>query len=98
MLNISPINFTKITNNFAKANQPIKQGLTQDVFVKSTNNVSFKGSEEVKNTNNFIQWAEKTDFINSQLDDVLSNPENILGSGFLHTAYKIPNNDDFVLN
>ena len=37
MLNISPINFTRITNNFAKANQPIKQGLAQDVFVKSTN-------------------------------------------------------------
>ena len=97
MLNISPINFTRITNNFAKANQPIKQGLAQDVFVKSTNNVSFKGNEVQAEKSDFVKWAEKTDFINTQLINIIRNPENVIGSGFVHTAYSIPQNEEYVL-
>ena len=97
MLNISPINFTRITNNFAKANQPIKQGLAQDFFVKNTNNVSFKGNEVQVEKSDFVKWAEKTDFINTQLIDIIRNPENVIGSGFVHTAYLIPQNEEYVL-
>ncbi|MBR5304234.1 MAG: hypothetical protein IKU37_05345 [Candidatus Gastranaerophilales bacterium] len=97
MLNISPINFTKITNNFARANQPINQGLTRDVFVKSTNNVSFKGNEIKADKSDFQKWAEETDFVQTQLLDIITNKENEIGSGFIHTAFSIPGNDDYIL-
>ena len=97
MLNISPINFTRITNNFAKANQPIKQGLAQDVFVKSTNNVSFKGNEVQAEKSDFVKWAEETDFVNKQLKNILTNDNLKIGEGNSHTAFNIPGNDDYIL-
>lgn len=44
----------------------------------------------------FIKWAEETDFINSELKEALS-PENFIGEGFSHAAYRIPSNDRYVL-
>lgn len=44
----------------------------------------------------FIKWAEETDFINTGLKEVLM-PENFIGEGFKHAAYKIPSNDNYVL-
>ncbi len=97
MLNVSRANFTKIANNFTAKKILMNKGLATDVFVRNSAPISFKGIESPKSTNAFFEWAKETDFINTQLDDVLSNPENVLGAGFHHTAYKIPNNDDFVL-
>lgn len=93
MLNVSPINFARINNNFKKEQTTINQGLTQDIFVKST---SFKG-KSVEKKGSFSQWAEETDFIKSKLGEVLLNDEHKIGAGFSNTAYNIPGNDDYVL-
>ena len=61
MLNINPIKSVSIKN--IKNKYPQKQiGLKSDTFVRSSNNVSFKGSEP-QNNNSFIKWAKETDFI-----------------------------------
>lgn len=93
MLNVNPLNFTSGVSNYKKANKPIVQGLTSDVFVKTSNNVSFKGI----NKNSFVDWAEQTDFISKQLPEILANPKNKIGSGFSHSAYTIPGCDDYIL-
>ena len=74
-----------------------KHKLKYDTFVKNINNVSFKGKEVQAEKSDFVKWAEKTDFINTQLIDIIRNPENVIGSGFVHTAYSIPQNEEYVL-
>lgn len=92
-MNISPINFVK-TNNFSSIKRPLNLKLQSDVFVRST---SFKGNSETQNCTDFVKWAKETDFINSQLENILTNEEYKLGSGFTNTAFQIPNNDNYVL-
>lgn len=92
-MNICPIGLVKV-NSFSQPKVPLKKGLQSDVFVRST---SFKGNEENQNCTDFIKWAQETDFIKSQLENILNSNECKLGSGFTNTAYKIPNNDNYVL-
>lgn len=95
MLNINPTKSVSIKN--IKNKYPQKQiGLKSDTFVRSSNNVSFKGSEP-QNNNSFIKWAKETDFIKTQLPEILVNPNCKLGSGFSHSAYIIPGNEDYIL-
>ncbi len=95
MLNINPIKF--ISTNNIQNKYPKKQiGLKSDTFVRSSNNVSFKGCESADN-NSFIKWAQETDFIKTQLPEILTNPNYKLGSGFSHSAYIIPGNKDYIL-
>ncbi len=95
MLNINPIKFASINNIQNK--YPQKQiGLKSDTFVRSSNNVSFKGNES-ENNNSFIKWAQETEFIKTQLPEILTNPDYKLGSGFSHSAYIIPGNEDYIL-
>ena len=97
-MNVNPLNFVKINyNRTSIPNNPLHFEATKDVFVKSSNPLSFKGAEQVDEVKSFIQWAQETDFIKTQLGDILSNPENVLGTGFNSTAYKIPNNENYVL-
>ncbi len=95
MLNISPIKFVSI-NNIKNINPQKQIRLKSDTFVRSSNNISFKGSESTTN-NGFIQWAQETDFIKTQLPEILTNPDCKLGSGFSHSAYIIPGNEDYIL-
>ena len=95
MLNINPIKFVSFNNIQNK--YPQKQiGLKSDTFVRSSNNVSFKGCESANN-NSFIKWAQETDFIKTQLPEILANPKYKLGSGFSHSAYMIPGNEAYIL-
>lgn len=96
MLNISPLNFVKL-NNSSFSKQYVKQGLSSDVFVKSPNNTAFKGAQSTNSANSFIKWAQDTKFTENQLTEILLNPDNIIGSGFSNTAYKIPGNDSYIL-
>lgn len=96
-MNINPLNFVKINNNYSVQNRPVHFETPKDTFVKSSNAVSFKGNENTSSTKTFAQWAQETDFVKNQLEDILSNPENLIGSGFSNTAFKIPNNDEYIL-
>lgn len=93
MLNINPVNFISKINNNSQVRQHRTNALTQDVFVKTSKNVSFQGSTN----SSFIDWAQQTDFIQKQLPEILSNPENKLGSGFSHSAFTIPDCEDYIL-
>ena len=95
MLTIYPIKPVK-TNNYNNFQQQRKKTLVNDVFIRTTPNISFKGTEQ-NERNSFIEWAEKTDFLKSQLPYIFSNPDCKIGSGFFHAAYSIPGNDEYIL-
>ena len=65
---------------------------------KSLSNDSFIKSEETKKPedNEFIKWAKANNFKEKGIKAALSE-ENLLGKGFSHSVYQIPNNDDYVL-
>ena len=96
MLTIKPYG---VANNitYRKQSDLFSKKLQSDVFVKNTNSISFKGKETTVAENDFIKWAKETNFIEAQLIDILRNPDNVIGSGFTHTAYAIPQNDKYVL-
>ena len=87
MLNVSHLNFNKIANNYTAKKISMNKGLSNDVFVRSTNPISFKGSEQKEITTSFVDWANKTDFINSQLKDIIPSEEYKLRYGFLNTSF-----------
>ncbi len=91
-MNNNPINLYKL-GTFPKTRKLIKSPYVTDVFEKG---VCFKGKETLSN-NGFISWADKTGFLNGQLQEVLANKENKIGSGFSHSVYSIPNNEDYVI-
>ena len=46
----------------------------------------------------FAQWAQKNEFLNATLPSLLLNADEYkIGSGFSHKAYKIPENDNYIL-
>ena len=97
-MNISSLNFFKVSSNYSKVqNKKVNLTMPNDTFVKRSSNVSFAGNEEVSESQKFIQWAQQTDFIRQHLEEVLYNPENVIGQGNTNTAIRIPYNDDFVL-
>ncbi|MBQ9246321.1 hypothetical protein IJ182_08655 [bacterium] len=89
-MNINPVNFTRITIGAQKPQIQRQQNIPSDTFVRTTNT-------EKQETNAFIKWVEDNDFIQSQLPMLLLDKENIIGSGFSHKTYAIPNNDDYIL-
>lgn len=91
MINFNPISIIKLQNSQA-ISKPVSMGLKNDVFVRSTNNVSFKGSEN----HTFSEWAKENNFIEN-LEEILSNDENRIGKGFSHSAFAIPNCDEYIL-
>ena len=90
MLTITPISFSGI-RTLPKTKPVTTPKLEQDKFVKR-NNISFKGEAE----NEFISWAKENNF-SEKIGDILSNPNLIIGKGFTHNAYSIPENDEYVL-
>ena len=96
MLTISPIKIIQ-NKNIQKQYNYNSDKLYSDIFIKSSNAITFKGREEGVTENKFIKWAKETDFIKTQLTEILRNPDNVIGSGFTHTAYSIPQNNDYVL-
>lgn len=90
MLTITPISFSGI-RTLPKTKNVTTPKLQQDVFVKN-NNISFKANEQ----NDFITWAKENNF-NEKIEEIVNNPDLIIGKGFSHTAYLIPDNKDYVL-
>lgn len=64
--------------------------MENDCFVRSS-------KSQAPSQNDFIQWAEKTNFFPQKLSEVMQDEENILGKGFSNTVYKIPGNEEYVL-
>lgn len=76
-------------------------GIKQDEFQRTVpydNDYEFELNEKLKKEtpNDFIKWAQETDFINNGLKEALK-PENRIGEGFHHGVYNIPGNNDYVL-
>ena len=93
MINITPVRFAGINNVFAQQPPKVKQtGLTSDVFVRSAA-PAFNGDKN----ESFVQWAKRTDYLTRELPQNLFSDMNIIGSGFNHTAYKITDNDKYIL-
>ena len=63
---------------------------------KSLPNDTFEKSSSPASDNKFIKWAKENEFLNGGIKASLVD-ENLLGKGFSHSVYKIPNNDDYVL-
>lgn len=57
--------------------------MENDCFIRTT------GAQN-SSQNDFIQWAEATNFFPQKLSEVMKNEDNILGKGFSNTVYKIP--------
>lgn len=108
---ITPVSlsFVNKTNSVFK----LQQNATMPAFRGSNNDSSgdtfVRSTEELKKAvkprerkildspeNEFIKWAEETGFMETGLREALQ-PENFIGEGFHHAAYKIPNNEDYVL-
>ena len=92
MINFNTIKpFNNISfGNLKKEPKIPNTGLTSDVFIRTS-------KSEENSTNSFINWAKETDFVQSTLPQILQNPDNILGKGFSHTTYIIPENNDYIL-
>lgn len=89
-MKINPITFINSNQIERKQkNQPLNE-LQADVFVKNKNSVSFKGVE-----NDFIKWADESNFVQNLAETMAD--ENIIGTGYSHTTYKIPDNENYVL-
>ena len=87
MIKISPINLSNIYKPQTLVKSPIFRGAA-DTFEKTSKNVS---------QNNFIKWAQDTDYLKTGLENSLTNPANLLGKGFSHSAYTIDGNNDYIL-
>ena len=70
--------------------------------------VSFRGKEisdtfertfqpEKKHENDAIKWFEETDYILNHLIATLADKRNIIGEGFTHVGFLIPENDSYIL-
>lgn len=88
---INSINFLGNINkiNFLGAKQPeIKtKPYGADCFIKS---------EKKESKNDFVSWANETDFVKKDFKKLVKG-EAILGKGFTHTVFAIPNNDKYVI-
>ncbi len=89
MLEISPISFLNMPK-VQKIKPQISFAGNCDTFTRTTSPVGDRN-------NDFIEWAEKTGFTAVNLKEILSNEENKLGKGFTHSAYLIPNNNQYVI-
>ena len=94
---ISSLNFSPHYFNISfKGNNDKKYStkpLDYDTFVKSKNQVS-----KICNVteNEFINWANSVDFVNTILKDSICD-KNLIGKGFSHSVYKISSNDDYLI-
>ena len=100
MVVISPINLTnifKVSQNNHPQQRISMAGIPNDEFVRSTP-VDETPVENKEDVNEFTKWADKTQFVLKELPSILMNPEaHTLGTGFSHTTYEIPDNNDYIL-
>ena len=97
MMKLNPSQIFRINNTLNCVKNHSLKSIPMDTFVRTSNCISFKGDTLKNSENDFRTWAEKTDFLSSQFKDVITDESNIIGSGFDHTVYAIPNCEDYVL-
>lgn len=93
MLKMMPISFSGIkTAPIAKKGYITLPKMQKDCFIK--NNISFTG---VDKKSLFENWMMDNDVELTDIKGIISNTDNILGSGFDNTTFLIPNCDEYVL-
>lgn len=101
---ISNTGFTGIRNlkqamfvSFGQRQYPkyLNKALEGDTFTKTNEEIN---QEQLRREtpNDFITWSKRTKFVPNGIKAAL-HPDNLIGEGFDHSAYKIPGNDDYVL-
>ncbi len=94
IMKINAINSIITLKSNLAANRRISlPAMQNDTFTKTT---SFKGSKNDDSFQEFVKWAEKTDFL-SNADNIIDKTGRILGSGFEGITIEIPNNDKWVI-
>ena len=89
MLTIMPISFSGIkTSPQWQVKVATSPRLKHDVFQK---NLSFTGKTD------FGSWMLQNNLTFNDIQDVISNDENIIGQGNYSTAYQIPNCEEYCL-
>lgn len=94
MLKMMPISFSGIkTIPIAKKEYNVTLPKMQnDCFIKS--NISFCG---VDKKSSFENWMDENSLEATDIKSIISNTDNILGSGFDNTTFSIPNCNEYVL-
>lgn len=94
MIKLHPISLANITpnKNIQRQTNPLSTP-AYDTFVRST--PAFKSNNEQKSS--FTDWAVKTHFTQTELPRILLNKDYVIGSGYNHSTYKIPENDKYIL-
>lgn len=97
MFSINSISFKGTTPINNKKQQPNFMGgyISEDVFVKSKDPIKDENITPKENSD-FAKWAKEYE-LEKNIESILNNEDNILGSGFTHTAYSIPDCDDYIL-
>lgn len=96
MLKISPVSFGNIYKPAPSANNTsFTSRLKKDEFVRTTNPIT---SSEVQNAEDstFSNWVKESGII-EKLPEILRNPDNVIGTGYVHKVYRIPDCDEYVL-
>ena len=86
-------NATPIKFNSVKQSNITFRGLESDTFCRHTP----KEKPIEDDYAAFENWVNETPDAAQKLAQMVQNPNNKLGSGFTHTAYKFEGNDNFVL-
>lgn len=89
-MNINKIQTIPVINKAFTKTVPFRAGKIEDIFERTTKPAS--GSD-----NKAIQWLENEDYVNKRLIKDISNPQNKIGSGFSHSGFVIPGNNEYVL-
>ena len=92
MININPVRFANINNVYAQQPKTKLTGLASDVFVRS-NAPSFKCRDD----ESFMDWAKKTNYVMADFPHIFFSDNTVIGSGFNHTTYMIPETDKYIL-
>ena len=97
MFKISPVSFknmykpASIVNNTSFASRLNNK----DEFVRTTNPIKSPETQKPEDST-FLNWVEESGIIEKLLE-ILRNPDNIIGTGYVHKVYQIPDCDEYVL-
>ena len=89
MLTITPISFSGI--------RTLPQGHIKFASLPKLNQDTFRKSPSFTGRVSFQTWMLQNDLTFKDIQNVITNDENIIGQGNYSTAYQIPNCEDFCL-
>ena len=90
MINFNPISIIKLQNSQA-ISKPVSMGLKNDVFVRSTNNVSFKGKpvRTLKRSDKKCPTKSKTfECIDDNNNGIISSTDECIHCGHMYYVHE----------